>query len=338
MLEQVTIKGFQANRRLVIDFNQPITTIVGPSDVGKTAVLRAIQWLAMNQPAGNDFISWGEDNARVALKVDGHEIVRKIGKSGNLYLLNGEEYRAFGMGKVPQQISDLLCVDEGNFQNQEDTRFWLSETAGSVAKELNAIVNLEAIDAALEKAARELRISRTTEEVAEARLAEARAAAAATEWAIEADSDLKEIEVYEGTIRHNSATIESLATGINLATTLASRQQNATMKASAIGRAVSAGDLAAIADKNASTLAGLLASIKTTNSNAGCGGDSGRIAASITTILQDGQRISQLANSIGSIAKQERAICQAKTSSQNAEKELHQATKGQRCPICGAAM
>ena len=55
--------------------------LVGTSNVGKSAVLRALRWVLMNNPAGDKFITHGKDVAKVILELDnGLKIERERGR------------------------------------------------------------------------------------------------------------------------------------------------------------------------------------------------------------------------------------------------------------------
>ncbi len=148
MIEAVSLQNFQAHRRLRLEFDPGITTIVGRSDVGKSAIIRAIRWAATNQPGGDQFITTGTKGTTVTLQVDGHVIKRKRGGSVNSYHLDGEEYKAFGRG-VPGPVVTVLNMGGVCWQGQHDAPFWFSETAGEVSRKLNSIVNLSIIDTTL---------------------------------------------------------------------------------------------------------------------------------------------------------------------------------------------
>lgn len=45
---KLRIQNFQAHKDTTIEFDR-ITTIVGPSDTGKSAVLRAFKWVEKNE-------------------------------------------------------------------------------------------------------------------------------------------------------------------------------------------------------------------------------------------------------------------------------------------------
>ena len=150
MIKKLLIKNFQTHAHRKIELSPTITTIVGKSDVGKSAIYRAIRWVATGLPKGNDFIRWGEKSASVGLEVDKHKIIRKKGSS-NLYKLDGKEFKALRTD-VPEEIKGILNLDAINFQSQHDSPFWFSETAGEISRQLNAIVSLSLIDTSIKNA------------------------------------------------------------------------------------------------------------------------------------------------------------------------------------------
>ncbi len=170
-LERLTLRNFQAHEKIVIDFNPGITTIVGPSDVGKSAIIRALSWVLYNQPSGEAFIKHGEERVQARLRLDGDQlIVRERGKE-NLYRLDEQEFKAFG-SNVPTPIKDLLQVSEINIQRQFDAPFWFAESSGEVSRRLNEIVNLGVIDDALASVAAQLRKANERVEFTKERVAE----------------------------------------------------------------------------------------------------------------------------------------------------------------------
>lgn len=148
MIESLSLQNFQAHRRLRVEFGPGINTIVGRSDVGKSAIIRALRWAATNQPGGDQFVTTGTKGTTVTLHVDGHVIKRKRGGSVNSYHLDGEEYKSFGRG-VPGPVVTVLNMGGVCWQGQHDAPFWFSETGGEVARKLNSVVNLAIIDTTL---------------------------------------------------------------------------------------------------------------------------------------------------------------------------------------------
>lgn len=197
MLQKLTIKNFQAHKKLEIDLDQYVTTIIGPSDVGKSAIIRALLWLASNRPSGYSFIKEGTKATTVVLKVDDQEIHRHRSKSVNSYELRGngfvDEFKAFG-NDVPTNIYELLNLSEVNFQQQHDSPFWFCETAGEVSRQLNQIVNLDIIDSTLSNLDKAGREARTKIKVIEQQLENAKNTRASLKWAKTAEKDLEGVE------------------------------------------------------------------------------------------------------------------------------------------------
>ena len=165
MIEMVKIKGFQIHQDLTIEFDPRCTVLVGPNGTGKSCAMRAIRWLATNQPSGRRFINWDMEDARATMWADGRKLTRGIGKQGNWYALDGKRFDALGQGGVPEEVSSFLRIDDANFQSQHSLPYWMFSTAGEVARELNRIINLEVIDTSLARAAAELRKAKTVVEV-----------------------------------------------------------------------------------------------------------------------------------------------------------------------------
>lgn len=159
MLRKLLIKNFQTHQKLQIDLSPTITTIVGKSDVGKSAIYRAIRWIATGLPKGNHFIRWGEKTASVILEVDNHKVIRRKGSS-NIYKLDGKEFKALRTD-VPEDIKQTLNLAPINFQSQHDSPFWFAESAGEISRQLNAIVDLSLIDTSIKKAIGKTRENKT---------------------------------------------------------------------------------------------------------------------------------------------------------------------------------
>lgn len=194
MLERLELQNFQPHENFVVDFDPCITTIVGPTDAGKSSILRGLKWICLNQPAGNGLIKRGTAHARGRLKVDNHKLSRKRGKSTNKYVLDGTSLEALTKSGVPDGVAVVLNVSVLNFSGQHDAAFWLSETPGQVSRELNAIINLGVIDSTLAALASGLSKARAVEGVCVDRLAAARLQKEALAHLVSLDEALKQAE------------------------------------------------------------------------------------------------------------------------------------------------
>lgn len=173
MIRYILLRNFQVHCRLRVLLDPCVTTILGPSDVGKSSIMRALKWLATNRPAGQAFIRDGERKVIVSVITDEGTVRRIKGTSVNEYRVNGCVLKAFG-NDVPAEVLSVLNMSDINFQVQHEGPFWFSQTAGEVSRQLNQIVDLSIMDSTLGNLASALRRARAEEEVACARLKEAR--------------------------------------------------------------------------------------------------------------------------------------------------------------------
>ena len=205
MLEKIQIRGFGANEKLNVIFSSNVTTIVGKSFIGKSWMLRALRWVSLNRPAGDSYINWDSDKAKVRLSVDDKKVTRIRSKSINSYRLSGKvnPYVAFG-NDVPRDIAELMNVsDKVNFQGQHTAPFWFCETAGEVSRQLNSIINLEVIDSTLSNIASELRKTRIVIEVAEKSLLVLTQEKNSLVYIEDLDIKLKQVESLQKTYQAN---------------------------------------------------------------------------------------------------------------------------------------
>jgi exonuclease SbcC len=170
MIDRLRIENFQRHELLSFSLHPRVTTIVGPTDSGKSAVVRALRWLATNRPRGTAMVRDGSNGAQVKTLIDGKTIARRRGKGVNVYRIDKHDYKAFG-DAVPEDVERLWNVDESvNFQGQHDSPFWFSLTAGEVAKRLNSVVDLEAIDRVLSDVASCVRAARSAIDISTSRV------------------------------------------------------------------------------------------------------------------------------------------------------------------------
>ncbi len=167
MIDKAEIINFQSHKDTVLEFDKGVNCITGSSDSGKTAVLRALNWLVNNSPSATPFAShWilnekKELDGMVNISVD--DIIRKRTDKVNCYILASDEVQTFDTlkGNVPEEIKKILNLSEVNIQKQMDAPFLLSKSAGEVARFLNKIVKLDIIDVMLKSIESKKRKNRT---------------------------------------------------------------------------------------------------------------------------------------------------------------------------------
>lgn len=102
-IKRIRIENFQSHKDTELSFSDGLNVIVGPSDQGKSAIIRAIKWVLYNEPRGTDFIRQGTNSARVTLELsNGYVITRERAPNKNRYTLkdpdgNVSVFEGFGM-------------------------------------------------------------------------------------------------------------------------------------------------------------------------------------------------------------------------------------------------
>jgi exonuclease SbcC len=211
-LKSVTLKGFQRHDKLRVEFDPKVTTIVGASDAGKSAVVRALAFALLNKWHPS-YLRHGSAETTVSVDVGGKKIVRTKGKKSNVYQIDGKEFKAFGTS-VPSELLAHTNTGPENFQRQLDLHFWFSDTPGRCAQALNRIVNLESIDRSLQYLATEHRKARNVLEVTHTRYKDTVARKKKLKWIPDLDRDLKRLEALEIRSREKSHRIASIAFSI----------------------------------------------------------------------------------------------------------------------------
>lgn len=162
-IRAIEICDFQSHRRTAIEPAPAgkLTVIIGPSDSGKTAVIRALRWLFYNVPQGTDFINVKTNTAKVTLTfADGCQVVRERHRKlyNRYHIFDGQAWHSFeGFGNtVPfevQEVTGVRPVTIGdlefnlNLAEQLDGPFLgKSVSAGARAKVLGKLAGTEEID------------------------------------------------------------------------------------------------------------------------------------------------------------------------------------------------
>lgn len=197
MLTTLHLTNFQRHKDESLSFGPNINVIVGPTNKGKTAIIRALQVLTQNSPRGSiAFINHDAPLFAIMGTFDGVEVLRRRSKDGKLneYRLDGKDFHALGQGTVPEEIEQFLNLHSCSFQLQHDQPFWLFDSPSSVAKSLNEIINLDIIDRVVDESAKQLRRVKSEKHIVEDRLAEVRERKADLEWIVQCDADYKLVE------------------------------------------------------------------------------------------------------------------------------------------------
>lgn len=169
-LKRIVLENFQSHRQTEITLAPTVTVLIGESDQGKSAVVRALRWLFYNKPKGADFLRVGAERCRVAVEFeDGLTIVRERRGRTNRYEIRQpgrDPYVEEGFGReVPAAVQELteihpLKLEGVSFElhvaHQLDPPFLLKETPAVRARAVGHLSGTHLFDAADKRAARKL--------------------------------------------------------------------------------------------------------------------------------------------------------------------------------------
>lgn len=192
----VTIKSFQSidEVHLVVD---GFTALVGRSNIGKSAVVRAVQ-SALTNALGTDFVRHGEYCSRrtrgtkkcrcscsVHLKAEGFDLLWEKGDEVNQYTYNGQVYSRVDRGLPDFLTKDFAPVKVGDKKQviqvaeQFEPIFLLGQSGTVVADVLSDVAKLDDINAAMSEVERDRREAVSTLKVRERDVQELRVSLAA---------------------------------------------------------------------------------------------------------------------------------------------------------------
>lgn len=191
-IKSIRLKNFQSHADQLLTFSPGMNLLVGESDNGKSAILRAIYWVFTGKPSGTSIVRYGEDFCEVEIELGNgtkvqHKLVVKetdntksksntykitypdgTEEEGNTRLL--EKVQEV-LGYCPFQIEDGKNIDI-NFMRQGEGWFLIGDevSAPQRAKIVGAIMDTNCVDACMRDCDKDIQyserqISLTTSEI-----------------------------------------------------------------------------------------------------------------------------------------------------------------------------
>lgn len=179
-IQEVTIEGFQSHTQSTFSLSPNLTVITGPSDAGKTAIIRALRWFAFNEPTGEAFlhtirnpdgsIKQAAEQAKVSVTFDDGTVITKTRRKGKTTYTHSAYPSPWEKAEVPPEIKETLGLmkqEYGDFETclnfafQLDAPFLLSETASVGAKVLGKLAGTEVVDLAISEVNKKTHQTRT---------------------------------------------------------------------------------------------------------------------------------------------------------------------------------
>jgi len=163
-IERIRIRGYQAHEDTDMQLGPGLNVITGPTDSGKTAIIRAVRWVAFNDPTGEAFLNKKVGEVEVTIYMSNGVHVTKRRKSKKTTYQVSTIPEPFEKAEVPLEVTQALGIDKQtfgdfiaalNFSYQLDPPFLISETASAGAKILGKIAGTEAVDFAIKDVAKD---------------------------------------------------------------------------------------------------------------------------------------------------------------------------------------
>ena len=148
MIKNLRLCNYQSHKDSYLGFSEGINVICGSSNHGKTALIRALNWVITNRPQGLSFKSSfadKKDTCKVTLEINNQKIVREKSASINQYEVGSSLLGTIG-NDVPSEVVSAINMSDINIQSQFDKHFLLLDSAGEVGRTINKIVKLDNID------------------------------------------------------------------------------------------------------------------------------------------------------------------------------------------------
>ncbi len=156
----IQLKNFQSHIDSTLNLSSGLNVIVGPSDSGKTSVIRAIKWVVYDEPQGDLVLRTGANEVYVKIEMsDGSWIEKSRKKKKTVYtiydiLTSKKEVFQGSRGDVKQRVGSILGMrfdgDGGkssyNLQEQLAAPFLLSDTGPAKASAIGQLIGLDVID------------------------------------------------------------------------------------------------------------------------------------------------------------------------------------------------
>ena len=159
MISTIRIQNFQSHEDTELELSPGINVIVGSSMNGKTAILRACNWLMSNRPLGENYVcdkSTEGETVRVFVSNEKWYISRIRSNSFNGYSLQERKGKnppnSFDKirAEVPIEVREALNMSDVNYQSQLSPHYLVLDSPGEVGRVINNAVRLVEIDRVIE--------------------------------------------------------------------------------------------------------------------------------------------------------------------------------------------
>jgi exonuclease SbcC len=161
-ITKVRIENFQSHEDTEFELSPGVNLIVGSSEAGKSAILRAINFAMHNEPRGDDFVRIERDETRVHLWwSDGCYLCRIKGTNRNAVIVRDKDGYETGFDRIgtslPQEALDILGnppIDSESgpiaYSDQHQPLFLVTLTASELPKTISRLTGIDDFEDAAE--------------------------------------------------------------------------------------------------------------------------------------------------------------------------------------------
>lgn len=143
MISRIELTNFMSHKRTVIEPAEGLTVLVGPNNVGKSAVVAALQILCHNEPSSY-VLRHGERECSVKVETDDGHCIEWRRKNSPSYLIDGQVFDRLGRSGVPSELEQALRLPkvdsecdadfDVHFGTQKSPVFLLNSSAANAAR------------------------------------------------------------------------------------------------------------------------------------------------------------------------------------------------------------
>jgi hypothetical protein len=120
MITRIELTNFMSHRHTVIEPARGLTVLIGPNNVGKSAIVAALQILCNN---GNStyVMRHGERECSVVVETDDGRVIQWRRKNSPSYTVDGQRFDRLGRNGVPEEVCKALRL--GKVEAAVDSEF-----------------------------------------------------------------------------------------------------------------------------------------------------------------------------------------------------------------------
>lgn len=145
MIKSLHLKGLQSHSDSTVEFTSGVNVILGETNAGKTALIRALQWIFQNRPLGTGLTQQGSKECIATVETDRGTASRVRKKGFNGYIVGESEFKEIG-SSIPPELVSVLDIRDVNLQEQLQPHFLITQPAGQISKYVSELLGFHVTD------------------------------------------------------------------------------------------------------------------------------------------------------------------------------------------------